>query len=68
MEFDPNKALEEIRRICNTALSVGVASPTMVAINFRELDEWMSKGGHPPEAWCPISQSAHSAFHMEGRE
>jgi hypothetical protein len=58
--MDPNKALERMRKVAGwaetapTALSthpLTVEALQELAELFRGLDEWLTRGGFPPEAW-----------------
>jgi hypothetical protein len=62
-EFDPNEALEKIRKggkelqgLIDQGHVFGATWRSMVA-ESAELDEWLSKGGYPPAAWDPFSKS-----------
>lgn len=50
--MDPNTTLAEILRLVRDAEKI---DPLMLIDelinNVRSLDEWLSKGGFPPDAW-----------------
>lgn len=57
--MDPNTALADIRhtvKVIEDAIDTGrmeflkVYAETLV-LSVRDLDEWLAKGGFPPDAW-----------------
>jgi hypothetical protein len=62
-DFNPNSALEYIRAAVGELLPVLEAGeqPSFATVEIlefytRNLDEWLSKGGYPPDAWSPLSK------------
>jgi hypothetical protein len=61
MTIDPNQALAELRTLVYIASTivdggeVGDWHACMSALieTFEGLDEWLSKGGFPPDSWKP---------------
>lgn len=55
MTFDPNKALEKIRKLSETAGALDRDDDLQPAWDLAslvdELDAWLSNGGSLPEAW-----------------
>lgn len=52
--MDPNQVLESIRRVLGRyaeGTEDGHTEEDLV-VAARALDEWLSKGGFLPEAWC----------------
>lgn len=55
--MDPNTALTEIRELVALAkgdvccAEHGEMAGTELAMKFEALDEWLTKGGFPPEVW-----------------
>jgi hypothetical protein len=54
--FDPNAALRAMRadlKVCATTedLAAALEASERVMNAAQALDEWMSNGGHPPNAW-----------------
>lgn len=52
--MDPNEALRQLRELVHTCLYSEDEAPdiaTDLAQQFEALDEWLSKGGFPPDAW-----------------
>lgn len=55
--MDPNAALTELRTL--TALAQedfccaehGEMAATELALKFEALDQWLTKGGFPPDVW-----------------
>lgn len=47
--MDVNVLLEELRRMANE--SVSDVDIRAFQVKFCDLDEWLSKGGFPPEPW-----------------
>lgn len=47
--MDPNATLAELREVVTAELEADPFSP--VAMRFAALDEWLSGGGFPPDAW-----------------
>jgi len=48
--MDPNAALQQLRAQADAILSGGGNADTMAEL-FQALDEWLSNGGFPPQAW-----------------
>jgi hypothetical protein len=61
MMMDPNKALTTIREVIAGILDGSGACEVHeldeMAESFQALDEWITKGGFLPEAWCVIPGS-----------
>lgn len=49
--MDPNEALAEIRYLSNLYWKGRGASVDDILLAFLDLDEWMSRGGFPPDDW-----------------
>lgn len=56
--MDPNETLARIRQLIDTEFrdvenSPAVSRPRLAELteHFRALDDWLSRGGFPPEAW-----------------
>lgn len=58
--MDPNETLNHIRSHIDEALkaktrnlNTATSYLAFAAARFTELDNWLSKGGNPPEDWQP---------------
>lgn len=49
--MDPNAALQAIRAEVFEIQHGDKPDPQALADTFQGLDEWLSKGGFPPEEW-----------------
>lgn len=49
--MDPNQTLAEIRKILATLTVGDTQRLAELADKIEDLDEWLSDGGFPPDAW-----------------
>lgn len=65
-EFDPNKALMEIRAeldawfiadLVGASITLDSGATARLSLSFRKLDEWLTAGGYPPASWDPFSKT-----------
>lgn len=50
--MDPNETLKEARKLARAIVDAGdIAAGEALAELFLALDEWLTRGGFPPNAW-----------------